>query len=172
MRQLFIFLYFQSLLTWNPWACYHFCWKCLFPKRCSQLPFPTWEILPSQAATPMSTSSGGLPLLQSGYPLLLPIAWPTLLQALCMVNLSICVYGSIFPMKCERHLKITSWHLMNLCIPSTWHSVSTVGAPKWCWVNTKVDTASAEGWKSITRMSVCANARRKVTYTTFYKDVI
>ena len=42
------------------------------------------------------------------YPLLLPIAWPTLLQALCMVNLSICVYGSIFSHEMWEHLKITA----------------------------------------------------------------
>ena len=55
------------------------------------------------------------------YPLLLPIAWPTLLQALCMVNLSICVYGSIFFHEMWERLKITAgvWCIFVFTEPGT-----------------------------------------------------
>ena len=122
-RQLFIFLYFQSLLTWNSWACYHFCWKCLFPgPLLTSYPFLLGNSFhPSSSNTNEHFLRAGFHSYSQSYPLLLPIAWPTLLQALCMVNLSICVYGSIFFHEMWERLKITAgvWCIFVFPAPGT-----------------------------------------------------
>ena len=156
MRLFFIFLYFQSLLMWNSWACYRFCWNFLFPSSSpTSYSFLLGNIFhPSNSNTNEHFLRKRSHSFSQSYRLLLPIAWPRLLQALSMLNLSICAYGSIFSMKYESALRLQLVSDASLYSQHLAQCQHTVGASKWHWVNTKVDTTSAEGWRSVTQTSV------------------
>ena len=123
MRLFFIFLYFQSLLMWNSWACYRFCWNCLFPSSSpTSYSFLLGNIFhPSNSNTNEHFLRKRSHSFSQSYRLLLPIAWPRLLQALSMVNLSICAYGSIFFHEIWKCLKIAAgvWCLFVFPAPGT-----------------------------------------------------
>ena len=59
-----------------------------------------------------------------------------------------------FSMKYESALRLQLVSDASLYSQHLAQCQHTVGASQWRWVNTKVDTTSAEGWKSVTQTSV------------------